>query len=308
MADAFLQGAERHQLDDAPMVGDGGQRVIWHITWDKNATAAAPADLVPFDNLVGYFTSGGAGMAPHLIWDPFTGRIAQMFSATSRSKAVVNAPGGVETNRKGDICIQIEILFFPYCRVGGKVYATVADTPCIGLDRIMAWLRSWGVPDVWPMGAPDWNSHRDAGVWDTRSGHYGHSQVPENDHTDPGPMPALFTVQEDDMPTAQEVAVAVALEPVLRQYDAQGHVLPDRTASLSDYLGGVQLANDRIEATLAKLQASLTAQAAAIQALATQLGQVHGVDTATVVAAVQQAIHDAVVDVNVTVHDAQPGA
>jgi len=197
MADRYLPGAELHLLDDAPMAGDGGARTIWHITWDKNATAAAPADLVPFDNLVGYFTSSGSGAAPHLIWDPFTGRIAQMFSATSRSKSVINAPGGVETNRKGNVCIQIETLFFPYCRVNGKVYATVADTPCKGLDRIMAWLRAWGVPDVWPMGTPDWSSHRNATVWNTQPGHYGHSQVPENDHTDPGPMPNLFTTEED---------------------------------------------------------------------------------------------------------------
>jgi hypothetical protein len=181
-----------HRLDDAPMTGDGGARAGWHITWDKNATAANPADLVPFDNVLGYFIGSGAGSAPHLLWDPFTGRIAQMFSATSRSKSFVNLSGGVETNRKGNICIQIETLFFPYCRVDGRVYATVAETPCVGLDRIMAWLRSWGVPDVWPMGTPDWSSHRDAHVWDTQSGHYGHSQVPENDHTDPGPMPPLF--------------------------------------------------------------------------------------------------------------------
>jgi peptidoglycan hydrolase-like protein with peptidoglycan-binding domain len=42
------------------------------------------------------------------------------------------------------------------------------------------------------MGLPIWSANRSAGVWDTRSGHYGHSQVPENDHTDPGPMPNLF--------------------------------------------------------------------------------------------------------------------
>src|SRR4030095_251079 len=102
-------------LDDAPMAGDGGARAGWHITWDRNASAAAPADLVPFDNLLGYFSGGGAGSAPHLLWDPFTGRIAPVFSAPSRSKSFVNAPGGVETNRKGNVCIQIESLFFPYC-------------------------------------------------------------------------------------------------------------------------------------------------------------------------------------------------
>lgn len=192
MPDPTLPGAEQHPLDAAPMAGDGGARVIWHITWDRNATAAAPADLLPFDNLAGYFAGGGRGSAPHILWDPFTGRTAQFFPATSRSKSVINAPGGVETNRKGNVCIQVEVLFFPYCRVDGKVYATLRDTPCVGLDRLVAWLRSWGVPDVWPMGEPTWSSRRDAAAWNSRSGHYGHSQVPENDHTDPGPMPNLF--------------------------------------------------------------------------------------------------------------------
>jgi len=212
MADQFIPGAEVHQLDDAPMQGDGGSRVIWHITWDKNASASSPAPLVSFDDEVSYFASGGTGVAPHLVWDPFTGRIAQFFSATSRSKSVINAPGGVETNRKGNVCIQIETLFFPYCQVNGKVYATVADTPCVGLDRIMAWLRSWGVPDVWPMGAPDWNSHRNAAVWDSQAGHYGHSQVPENDHTDPGPMPGIFAVGPAPQPVPQP-APAPAPQP-----------------------------------------------------------------------------------------------
>ncbi|MFD8596959.1 hypothetical protein ACFV1L_18355 [Kitasatospora sp. NPDC059646] len=189
MPEQFLPGAEVHRLDDAPMAGDGGARAGWHITWDRNATAAAPADLVPFDNLVQYFAGSGAGSAPHLLWDPFTGRVAQFFSATSRSKSFVNKAGGVETNRKGNLLVQIETVFFPYCQVDGRVYATVADTPCVGLDRIVEWLRSWGVPDDWPMGWPDWSSQRNAGIWDSTSGHYGHSQVPENDHNDPGPMP-----------------------------------------------------------------------------------------------------------------------
>lgn len=209
MPDQYLPGAERRQLDDAPMVGDGGARAGWHITWDRNATAAAPQDLVPFENLSNYFAGPGAGSAPHLLWDPFTGRIVQFFAANSRSKSFVNAPGGVETNRKGNVCIQIEILFFPHCRVNGKVYATVADTPLVGLDKIMSWLRSWGVPDVWPMGAPTWTARRDAAVWNSRSGHYGHSQVPENDHTDPGPMPNLFGAAPVQPPTQPPPAGAV---------------------------------------------------------------------------------------------------
>jgi len=34
--------------------------------------------------------------------------------------------------------------------------------------------------------------NRDAQIWDTESGHYGHCHVPENTHWDPGYSPAEF--------------------------------------------------------------------------------------------------------------------
>ncbi|MFM9538635.1 peptidoglycan-binding protein [Streptomyces turgidiscabies] len=190
MPDLWLPGAERHPLSDtAPTDTQYDPRVIWHITWDKNATAAKPADLVAFDKLVQYFTGGGKGVAPHLLWDPFTGRTAQFYPANSRSKSVVDTAGGTRTNRTGKVCLQVETLFFPYCRVNGKSYATVRDTPVKGLTNILAWARSWGVPDVWPMGAPTWKANRSEHTWEREGGHYGHGQTPENTHTDPGPMP-----------------------------------------------------------------------------------------------------------------------
>lgn len=195
MTDLWMPTAVRHPLSSGPMANNGGgKKVTWHITWDKNASAGAPADLLPYGNLVGYFGGAGAGMAPHILWNPFTGEITQYFAADQFSKSLVNAAGGVETNRQGEMNIQVESLFFPYCRVNGKVYATLADTPCVGLPALMQWFRGLGVPDTWPMGAPTWAPNRSAHVWSTMGGHYGHSQVPENDHTDPGIMPPLFSI------------------------------------------------------------------------------------------------------------------
>jgi hypothetical protein len=285
LPELYLPGAELHLLDAAPMAGDGGARTIWHITWDRNATAAAPADLIPFDSLAAYFAGGGKGSAPHILWDPFTGRMAQYFPATSRSKSVINAPGGVETNRKGDVCIQVESLFFPYCRVGGRAYATLADTPCLGLDRLVAWLRSWGVPDVWPMGAPTWSAKRDAAVWNSRSGHYGHSQVPENDHTDPGPMPDLFrttVTPEDYMETAAAEAWFGQLNAMLwgLKNDLAGAAQRDaaQTAAITQLAAAVAAAHgldpaqlleqvtSAVEAALAKVKFTVTAQPTTPQA------------------------------------------
>ncbi|MEV7781671.1 peptidoglycan-binding protein [Kitasatospora sp. NPDC088351] len=191
MPDLWIPGAEVHDVGDhAPTDQQYPPKAIAHITWDRDATAAAPQDWCDFDSLVGYFTGSGAGEAPHIVWDPFSGRIAQLFPADSRSKSLVDAPGGTRTNRAGRVVIQIEAVFFPYCRYNGQVYARLTDTPCAGWDRLHAWISGWGVPDVWPMGRPvDFTAHRDEGVWETRGGWYGHSQVPENDHTDPGSWP-----------------------------------------------------------------------------------------------------------------------
>ncbi|WP_327703648.1 peptidoglycan-binding protein [Streptomyces decoyicus] len=193
MPDLWMPDAQRCDVGDhAPTDGQYPAKAIAHITWDRNATAARPADLLAFASLRSYFSGGGSGAAPHILWDPFTGQFAQFFPATSRSKSVMDLAGGTRTNRAGRVVIQVEALFFPYCRVGGKTYAKLADTPCKGWDRLNAWVHSWGVPNAWPMGRPvDFTPHRSESVWETKGGWYGHSQTPENDHQDPGSWPAF---------------------------------------------------------------------------------------------------------------------
>ncbi|MFF3363598.1 peptidoglycan-binding protein [Streptomyces misionensis] len=193
MPDLWMPGAERADVGNhAPTDQQYPARAIAHITWDRNATAAKPADLVSYASLKSYFSGSGRGVAPHILWDPFEGRFAQFFPADSRSMSLVDASGGTRTNRAGKVVLQIEALFFPYCRYGGKVYASLAETPCKGWAQLNAWVRSWGVLDTWPMGRPvSFASHRDERTWETRGGWYAHSQVPENDHQDPGSWPAF---------------------------------------------------------------------------------------------------------------------
>ncbi|MEY7975287.1 peptidoglycan-binding protein [Streptomyces pilosus] len=188
--------------DHAPCDAQFPARAIAHITADLEATAGAPRDLLPLANLKGFFTGDGRGRAPHILWDPFAGAFAQFFPATSRSKAVADAAGGTRTNRAGEVVIQIEALFFPHCRVDGKVFARLVDTPCQGWAELHSWISSWGVPDVWPMGRPTTLS-RDTcpdDKWRSQGGWYGHSQVPENDHIDPGSWPP-FVDQPDQPPS-----------------------------------------------------------------------------------------------------------
>ncbi|MFF8910158.1 peptidoglycan-binding protein [Streptomyces olivaceoviridis] len=190
MPDLWMPGAQRLDVGNHAPTDGGPAKAIAHITWDRNATAAKPVDLVSYTNLRSYFAGGGAGVAPHILWDPFEGHFTQFVPANSRSKSLADAAGGTRTNRAGSVVLQIEALFFPYCRVGTKVYPRLVDTPCKGWAELQAWVHSWGVPNVWPMGHPaDFASHRSESVWETKAGWYAHSQVPENDHQDPGSWP-----------------------------------------------------------------------------------------------------------------------
>ncbi|MFD5814426.1 peptidoglycan-binding protein [Streptomyces sp. NPDC127038] len=221
MTDLWMPGATRHSLGNLGAMSGGPARAVWHIT--------SNAKDWTFRNELSWFIGGGADVAPHLLWDPFTGDIAQFFPADSRSLSLQNA-GDVRTNRTGLYCIQIEIVFTEGETVGGKKYATVRDTPCKGLDKIVAWLRSLGIVDAWPGGTPT-GFARDTvplDTWTKLGGHYGHNQVPGNSHVDPGPMPDLFasTAAPTPAPAPAKPKVSLAHVVAAAKKDpsaAQGH-------------------------------------------------------------------------------------
>jgi hypothetical protein len=187
MVDLWMPGAAKHSVGNTGLMNGGPSRVVWHTTSNTNDHN--------FANELGWFTGGGADVAPHLLWDPFTGEIAQLFPASSRSLSLQNA-GTTKTNRTGTYCIQIEVVFTAGEVVNGKKYNSVAETPCKNLDKIMAWLKSLGIAEKWPAGAPDGLHRQDVSLsfWLNNGGHYGHNMVPGNSHVDPGLMPDLFKV------------------------------------------------------------------------------------------------------------------
>lgn len=195
MAELWMPGATRLDIGDHAPTDGGPAKAIAHITWDRTASAAKPQDLVSYTALRSYFAGSGAGVAPHILWDPFTGSFTQFVPANSRSKSLVDTAGGTRTNRAGSVVLQIEALFFPFCRVGKTVYPRLVDTPCEGWAELQTWVHSWGVPNAWPMGKPvDFTSYRSESVWEAHAGWYGHSQVPENSHQDPGSWPAFIDI------------------------------------------------------------------------------------------------------------------
>ena len=182
MSDDWCPGAVRN-----PQPGGGGQntamppRATWHITWD----ALGPGGARPaFSAVSGYLQR--VEYCPTIMWDPFSGYLEQFYPASESARALV------AWNEDGAVNIQVETLFTPGCVVDGVTYQTVADTPCVGLDTLLGWMDSFGIPREWPLGSPQWQGNsRDVDTWNSRAGHYGHCNVPDNSHTDPGPMPDI---------------------------------------------------------------------------------------------------------------------
>lgn len=168
----WLPGAKRVDAwqDGGSMTG-GPPRVIWHSTEnDPNKTSAYA--IAQYLNRVGYQV--------HVVWNPVSGEIIQMIPADRAGRGVRHTDA-MQTNRMGDVCVQIEVVAHaahPFTSYG-----------MLGLDQIMKWIRQLKVPDVWPGGPPPTYpdvKHVTDATWSGKAGHYSHSQVPQNDHNDPG--------------------------------------------------------------------------------------------------------------------------
>jgi hypothetical protein len=153
--------------------GGGPRKFILHST----ETDSAPGCV---DQLAHYL-DGWAN--PHVVWDPWTGDMAMCGRADWAGGAL--AAG----NRDGSVVLQVEAVG----RAGVVGQRPFTDSPMLGWDKILAWADSWDIPHVFPAGLPlpypqsyGAGSPRPWDVWQNASGFYGHSQVPGNDHGDPG--------------------------------------------------------------------------------------------------------------------------
>lgn len=94
--------------------------------------------------------------------------------------ALANKRGGVQTNACGSLVAQIEVVGFSGVDMPRETRAHLLG--------VLRWLRDvHGVPWVWPSGrpAPQAGPHnRNVANWLDGSGHFAHSQVPENTHWD----------------------------------------------------------------------------------------------------------------------------
>ncbi|AZM91427.1 peptidoglycan-binding protein [Streptomyces sp. W1SF4] len=178
MGEIWIPEAER--LGDGniggPMDSPGAPaRVVWHTTEGSSGSASAFASTAEYLIEKGY--------EPHILYDPRTDQLGQFGPLNESAKALGNA-GSLRTNRTGAACIQIEVMakaatpFTGYWKPGPNFAA------------LLRAIRSWGVPDVWPAGrlarSGSDDVSRSTATWTTEGGHYGHCQIPGNDHWDPG--------------------------------------------------------------------------------------------------------------------------
>lgn len=152
-----------------------GPHVIWH-------TVEAPDEPKYFDRMVDVLTEKSA--EPHVLISPKYDRAGQFFPLDLSGRALKNDDGR-QTNRTGEVCIQIEVMGYaaqPFTDDGRW-------NPGPNWRALMTALRSWDVPDIFPMGRPPkypGPSVRDREIYYSEAGHYCHANVPGNNHGDPG--------------------------------------------------------------------------------------------------------------------------
>ena len=174
---------------------------------------------------------------PHFTVD--SSKIYQHIDTSKAARALRNAAGGVQTNR--DSAIQIEVVGFAH---RPKVMATLKN-----VQKLCNWLEAeHGIPKLWPNGLPkpavngrDPGGHnRNAANWDGKGGHYGHSQVPENTHWDPG-----YTATEAAFVIADAATESISMEGMeaipLEEapgFEAEVSTMPDHCGAHSSAAAG----------------------------------------------------------------------
>lgn len=184
MGTLWIPGAERLPCSKAggAITSTAPPRAVWHTTEAQPGTAAVWSAMIRVLN--------NKSAEPQVLYDPVTDRLGQFMPLNVSGRALKN-DGATQTNRVGRVCIQIEVIAY-----SSKPF-TAYWKPGKNFKALVAALKSWGIAvDVWPAGAPpkfiDSPPHnvpendRDRKTWLTKGGYFSHSQIPANDHGDPG--------------------------------------------------------------------------------------------------------------------------
>ena len=219
MADLWMPGATRVPGNNGLLAGAGGGRGLRFHTWH---TFEAPYSFSP-DCVAAARYLNSQGSTATFCFHPVTGAITQLLPANVAARTL-RAQAGYPTdvNRYGSVHMQTEVI--AYARRPFTLDLTEAGRR--GLERLVNFLRAWGVPDqwAWAYGPPAYPGGSVQRVLPVRSGHAFHAGWPVNDHLDPGAIAAPWTYAT---PPVSEPAVpappAVETSPDVKTL--QGHLM-----------------------------------------------------------------------------------
>lgn len=202
-------GRIRARIDGGPLKG-GAPRVVWQALDADPRTVSAGLAAQRLDQL---------GRASHLVWNPVSGEIVQLIPILRAARSLgwldglnagpLPAPGAsaiwrpaktatadtaagaagaaaaeaiAGVNSEGRLCAQIGVVAF--------AWDPFTSRPMNGLQQILDWLDSWGIPRDWPAGRPaafpdEETACRNRRLW-AKGGHFGASQVPGLTAVGPG--------------------------------------------------------------------------------------------------------------------------
>jgi hypothetical protein len=201
---------------------DGPARFTWH-------TFEAPYQLTAEQGARSLIR---AGNEVHFVLHP-RGGLVQLLPATVAGRGLENRPGGVQTNRLGRTHLQVEV-------IGFADHPFTSDLNAAGrsdLARLVGFARAHGIPDVWPAGPPPrypgGASPRGVRTWTMRAGHFGHSQVPENNHGDPGALDTRVLFATTPPPLEDHVQIYVKPDGAAQPGDGYLAVTPGGVHALT---------------------------------------------------------------------------
>jgi hypothetical protein len=248
----WIPGAERitPSIPGGKITSTAPPRVVWH------STEADPGTSAVWGSMIRVLKNKSA--EPHILYDPLTDRLGQFLPLNTSGRALRN-DGTYRTNRTGKVCIQVEVIaraakpFTGYWKPGKNWRA------------LMAAIRSHGIPDVQPSGvfpkfvaSPPHNvpeDERSRAIWLGKAGHYSHSQIPGNNHGDPGGVsfPAMLAAAPPTGGTmafdATEVnQIRAACQAENEEYAIRFWIDPTGTGTgIRNLLAEMKLQLDRIE-------------------------------------------------------------
>lgn len=273
----------------------------------------------------------GGAVAPQLTYHPGVRGWRQHFPLNRSARALIDANGGVATNRGN--AIQVELVgtcdpaFYAKWKKNYPDLVLWSDPPDWALDDIAAFIR-WcdaempkfnpqqRVPRGWVSYPDSYGLHAKQRLtnaeWDSFYGVLGHQHVPENDHGDPGAFPIErllakvagtptkeeeFTVNKDDEKKIRSI-MREEIDRRLGDVVDAPDFAPDKATNPKWYPASVQRsALWRTE----DVRQRLIALSKMIEAIASQTGMTPEQISAAAAAGTNAALDARILDTDVTV-------